>query len=149
MPKIKKAKAKKSVSGKVPNFPRHSVEKALRIPRAVLEQNAGKECTDVEAAKFCGVNYGGSGAFGVEISSSSKYGFLERPSPGQLKVTELARKIIRPHTETDQLAGLREAVLKAPVISEVYKHYRGENLPDAAFFQNAFTSIPQADVKSA
>ncbi|MGH9426963.1 MAG: hypothetical protein ACRD2L_11760, partial [Terriglobia bacterium] len=32
--------------------------------------------------------------------------------------------------------GLWEAILQAPGISEVYKHYRGENLPDPAFFRN-------------
>jgi len=32
---------------------------------------------------------------------------------------------------------LREAVLSAPVISDVYSHYRGENIPDAQFFHNA------------
>lgn len=37
------------------------------------------------------------------------------------------------------LSGLREAVLKAPVISEVYAHYRGENLPDTQFFKNVLT----------
>lgn len=33
-------------------FPKQSVLKCLRIPQAVLENNAGKECTDREAAKF-------------------------------------------------------------------------------------------------
>ena len=32
-----------------------------------------------------------------------------------------------------------EAVLRAPVISEVYKHYRGENLSDRLFFENALS----------
>jgi hypothetical protein len=32
---------------------------------------------------------------------------------------------------------LRQAVLEAPEISEVYKHYRGEDLPDGAFFEHA------------
>ena len=32
---------------------------------------------------------------------------------------------------------MRDAVLNAPVISEVYGHYRGENLPDMQFFHNA------------
>ena len=34
---------------------------------------------------------------------------------------------------------MQEAVLKAPVISEIYYHYRGENLPDTEFFDNALT----------
>ena len=33
--------------------------------------------------------------------------------------------------------GLRQAVLNAPKISDVYKHYRGENVPDEPFFGNA------------
>ncbi len=32
---------------------------------------------------------------------------------------------------------MRDAVINAPVISEVYGHYRGENLPDTQFFHNA------------
>src|SRR5215218_8103582 len=55
-------------------FPRHSVEKALRIPRAIIEQNAGKDCTDRESAKFVGVGF--AGPYAVEISPAIKYGFL-------------------------------------------------------------------------
>ena len=32
---------------------------------------------------------------------------------------------------------MREAVLRAPEISDVYTHYRGENVPDEEFFRNA------------
>ena len=39
----KKASAPKTV---VPKYPRHSLEKVLRIPKAILDQNAGKECSD-------------------------------------------------------------------------------------------------------
>jgi hypothetical protein len=118
------------------NYPRHSVDKALRIPHALLEQNAGKEASDSEAASFVGIN-NHKGPFAVEVSSSIKYGFLERPSPGFIKPTELTKRIIRPKSSDDEIKGLREACLNAPVISEVYKHYRGENIPDKKFFENA------------
>jgi hypothetical protein len=62
---------------------------------------------------------------------------LERPSPGKVKPTDLARKIIRPQEPKDRLDGLREAVLQAPVIGDFYKRYRGENLPDREFLVNA------------
>ncbi|GGH20598.1 hypothetical protein [Mucilaginibacter phyllosphaerae] len=117
------------------NYPRHSLEKALRIPKAILEQNAGKESTDIEAAKFLGIT-NIKGPFSVELSSSLKFGFLEKPAPGQVKPTDLAKRIIRPQSDEDELKGLREAILNAPVISDVYKHYRGENLPDRKFFEN-------------
>jgi hypothetical protein len=111
------------------------VLKALRVPKAILEQNAGRACTDREAAQFVGVGFGGP--FKVEVSSGLKYGLLNRPTPGQVEVTELAKKILRPQQPRDELEGLREATLKAPEISRVYTHYRGENLPDKQFLDNA------------
>jgi hypothetical protein len=138
----------KAVAGAIAlqaKYPRHTLTKALRIPSAVLEQNAGKECSDKEAAAFVGANL--NGPMGVEISSALKYGFLERPTSGHVKVTELARKILRPQQPNDEIEGLRAAVLKAPDISDVYKHYRGENLPDPQFFDNALVDtfhIPEA-----
>lgn len=134
---VKKSTNKKQSSAKSPpaKYPRHAVDKCIRIPKAILEQNAGKPCTVKESAKFLGV--GAAGPYQVEVSSGIKYGFLERPNPGQIAVTERAKKVIRPQDPQDELAGLREAVLSAPVISEVYGHYRGENLPDLQFFHNA------------
>jgi hypothetical protein len=121
----------------VPDYPRHSVSKSLRIPKAILDQNAGKACTPEESATFCGMGY--HGPFQVEISSSVKFGFLDRPGSGTISVTELAKRALRPQSENDELEALRSAILKAPVIADVYKHYRGENLPDEPFFSNALT----------
>jgi hypothetical protein len=35
-------------------FPRHSLDKVLRVPKAILDQNAGKECSEAELANFSG-----------------------------------------------------------------------------------------------
>lgn len=128
-------------------YPRHSLPKALRIPRAILEQNAGRECSEREAAGFTGISYGGE--FRLEVSSAIKFGLLERPQSGQIGLTTLAKKILRPQNPQDEVSGLRDAVLKAPDIADVYKHYRGENLPDQQFFNNALVDkfgMPQDKV---
>jgi hypothetical protein len=39
-------------SGGASDYPRHAVRKALRIPQAILDQNAGKACTESEARKI-------------------------------------------------------------------------------------------------
>lgn len=116
-------------------YPKHSINKILRIPQAIVEQNAGKECSDSELAQYVGV--GLNGPFRVEISSAKKYGLIEAAGPARIKLTELAKRITRPQNSEDELSGLREAVINAPVIGDVYKHYRGENLPDNKFFENA------------
>jgi len=115
-------------------FPKDALAKCLRIPQGVLDQNAGNECTDREAAGYAKIGW--TGLVGVEVSSATKYGLLERPSPGKIRPTELARKIIRPQQPRDRLDGLRQAVLQAPVIGDLYKRYRGENLPDREFLVN-------------
>lgn len=132
--KSKKASNKRTTSSSA-KFPRQSVSKVLRIPKAILDQNAGKDCTEEEAAGFVGVGYGGP--FQLEISSAIKYGFLDRPEPKKLKVTDLARRALRPQNTGDDIKALQEAVIQAPDIKEVYEHYRGENLPDRQFLENA------------
>jgi hypothetical protein len=134
MPKGTKVKSGVRAKAVRAKYPRHSVERALRIPKAILEQNAGKPCTPKDAAAFLGV--GPKGPFSVEISSATKYGFLERPEKGKLQLTDLARRILRPTSPEDQVKGYREAILKAPEISDVYAHYRGENIPEDTFFRN-------------
>jgi hypothetical protein len=134
---IKKNKARRKAPGAPAKYPRHSVDKALRIPKAILDQNAGKECTVKESASFVGVGF--HGPYQVEVSSGIKYGLLSRPSEGRIAVTERAKQILRPQSPSDELQGLRDAVLGAPIIQDVYGHYRGENLPDEEFFNNALT----------
>lgn len=139
-PKAGKKKPAKKASRKTEGggsaaYPRHSLAKVLRIPTAILEQNAGKPCTEQEAAQFTGIGFGGP--FRLEISSCLKFGLLERPGPSKVAITELARRAIRPQTPGDDLRALQEAAMRAPQISEVYQHYRGENLPEPKFFENA------------
>jgi hypothetical protein len=133
MVKRKRAEAEpgKGEGGGPSSFPRHSVAKALRIPKAILEQNAGKPCTAAEAASFLGTK--AHGPFRLELSSSVKFGFLERPETGKVQPSVLAKQILRPQTPEDAVDGYRK---HAPVIADVYKHYRGENLPDDQFLKN-------------
>src|SRR5260370_81142 len=102
---MKKDKKPPSPKKAVPKYPRHSLEKALRIPKAILDQNAGKECSDKESASFLGVKYN-QGPYALEVSSAIKFGLLERPSPGRVAVSEIAKKILRPQNEQEELLGL-------------------------------------------
>lgn len=139
------AKKNKQATAK---YPRHGLEKSLRIPTGIMEQNAGKECTEKQSADFINVKFN-KGPFSSELSSCIKYGLLERPRAGYLKLTDLAMQILRPKNKDDELNGLRNAVLLAPDISTVYEHYRGENLPDTTFFNNTLADtfkIPAGNI---
>ena len=124
--------------GQTAAYPKHSLQRATRIASALLEQAAGKACGQREAASLFGLSNPG-GAFAVEVASSLKYGLLERPASGQIQPTALARQILRPQSASDAIEGYRQALLNAPVLSEVYQHYRGENLPDDQFFRKSLS----------
>lgn len=147
----KKPAAKKQVTAASPQlakYPRHSVERALRIPKAIYDQNAGNPATPKEAVHFSG-GASVTGPWRVEISSAKKYGYLDTVEGGKLKVTDRARRAIAPQSDSDRLTSLREAILAAPDVSDVYNFYRGENLPDHQFFNNALVDrfhIPQDKV---
>ncbi len=133
--KVKAAPANK----RAPKYPRHNVERALRIPQAIYDQNGGKPATAAEAVKFAGGS-ALSGAWQLELSSAKKYGFLQSADDGRVEPTERARRAVAPQTDKDRLDSLREAILAAPDISDVYNHYRGESLPDHEFFVNALVN---------
>lgn len=138
-------KGKTSAASDSSKYPRQSLEKSLRIPKAILDQNAGKDCTDKESATFLGIKYN-TGPYATELSSALKYGLLDRPAKGCVALTATAKRILRPQNAQEELQGLREAVMSAPGISSVYSHYRGENLPDDQFLDNALVDnfgIPQ------
>lgn len=136
--KPKRSRAKSAASAQAAKFPRHSVDRALRIPKAIYDQNGGKPATLQEAVAFTG-GTAVSGPFRTEVSSAKKYGFLEPADGGKVGVTDRARQAIAPQSENDRLNAIREAILAAPDISDVYNFYRGENLPDQQFFVNALT----------
>lgn len=129
-------------------YPKHSILDCIRIPQAIVEQNAGNACTDHEGATYAKVGWNGD--IRVEISSAIKYGLLVRPSSGHIEPTELTRKIVRPQDSKDKLNALRQAVMNAPVISDVYTKYRSENLPDNEFLVNALVDsfkVPREQVE--
>jgi hypothetical protein len=134
----RRAERPKSNTGKRARvaFPLNTLETTLRIPKAILGQHAGKKCSDKQAAEFLGLATAG-GAFGVELGSAIKYGVLKRPEAGHVELTDLGRKILKPQRSEDELEGRRQAVIETPVLGAVYKHYRGENLPDKQFLRNA------------
>ena len=68
--KPRKSKTKKTkATVRQAKYPSHNLERALRIPRAILEQNAGRECSEKESAAFVGVQYN-RGPYASEISSA-------------------------------------------------------------------------------
>ena len=101
-------------SVKQAKYLRRAVEKALRIPKAINDQNVGKTTSSDDEAKF---TTGGRviGASRTEVSSAKRYGFL-RSEGGKLVLEERARRATGPQSETDRISVLQEAVPWSSVV---------------------------------
>ena len=109
-------------------FPRHRLSQCLRIPKAIIERNGGKECTDCQAAAFAGLRL--ARGTRLEICSAMKYGLLERRSVGRVWPTHIARKIVMSKTSSQEMTAMRKALLHVPVLSDLYGRLRGRYLSE-------------------
>src|SRR5207302_11357340 len=86
----RRSKTSTAATARAAKFPRHTVERALRIPQAIYDQNGGRPATLQEAVAFTG-GAAVSGPFRTEVSSAKKYGFLEPFPGGKIGLTARAR----------------------------------------------------------
>ena len=122
----------------VPGYP---LEKALRIPRAIHENYAGKPTTPLRVASAMNVQPG-SGPFRQLCGSAIAYGLTEGGYRAtEIKVTQLGKRITRPTIEGDDLVAKREALLKPRVIGEFLTHYNGNPIPKDNIAQNVLNDM--------
>jgi predicted nucleotide-binding protein len=123
--------------GKVKSdFPKHSLEEAVRVARALEEANGGQPLPPTETAIALGMSPGSS-EFRTILSSSIKYG-LTRGSYNQDRIAleELGRNIVEPKSADESRLALLSAALKPETFRAIHDYYRGKKLPEATFFQN-------------
>jgi hypothetical protein len=104
--------------GKVKSdFPKHTLEEALRVPKALEEANGGQPLPPTETAIAVGMSPGSS-EFRTLLSSSIKYG-LTKGSFNQDRVAleESGRNIVEPKTPEEA----RKALLAAALMPETFR----------------------------
>lgn len=123
------------------DVPRHTVEEALRLARAIAE-NYGKEPTrPLGVAQAMGMKPT-TGTFETLAGASLAYGFTEGGSRAEkISITELGRRVVAPTVEGDDLAAKREALLRPRVTREFLKKYDGSPLPKSAIGQNVLEEM--------
>jgi hypothetical protein len=68
-----------------------------------------------------------------------------------VKPTDIARKIVTSTTASQRTAAMRKAILHAPLLSDLYKCFRGRNLPDLPSLVDSLRhsfNVPSEDVHS-
>lgn len=123
------------------DVPSGSLDDALRIPQAILDHYAGKPTTPLHLAKALNVDPKGS-QIRVLSGASIAFGLIEGGAQAaSISVTELARRILRPKEEGEDLAAKREAVLRPRVFGEFLRRYDGSPFPRADIAQNVLEDL--------
>lgn len=123
------------------DVPSGSLDDALRIPQAILDHYAGKPATPLHVAKALNVDPKGS-QIRVLSGASIAFGLIEGGAQAaSISVTDLARRILRPKEEGQDLASKREAVLRPRVFGEFLRKYDGSPFPRNDIAQNVLEEL--------
>jgi hypothetical protein len=128
------------------DFPKHSLDEALRVAKALADKNGGQPLPPTETAIAIGISPGSS-EFRTLLSSSIKYGLTSGSfNSEKVSLEDAGRNIAEPRSPEDERKALVEAALTPPTFKAVYGFFRGKKLPDEVFFQNTVVrefSVPR------
>ena len=111
------------------DVPNASLDDALRVPQAIYDHYAGKPTSPLHVAKALNVDPKGS-QLRVLAGAAAAFGLVEGGAQAaSIAPTDLARRIIRPRAEDEDILSKREAVLKPRVFGDFLRDYDGSPFP--------------------
>jgi len=123
------------------DVPLYSLEKALKIPQAIVDNYGKGPAKPLEVAKVLEVAPANTN-FKMQTGASIAYGLTEGGwNASQIAVTPLGLKILKPKNEGDTLEGKREALLKPRVIREFLTRYNDSPIPRDDIAQNVLEDL--------
>jgi predicted nucleotide-binding protein len=123
------------------DVPSNSLEKALRIPRAIADNYGYKPTSPLQVAVALEMQPS-TGGFRMLTGSAIAYGLtVGGYNASEIAITPLGMRIIRPTTEGDDLAAKREALLRPRVIREFLQKYDKAPVPREDIARNVLTDF--------
>lgn len=114
---------------------------ALRVPRAIAENYAGKPASPLNVAAALEMQPK-AGRFRLLTGAAIAYGVTSGgPNASEIAITPLGKRIVQPTQEGDDLLARREALLRPRVIGEFLKKYNGAPLPRADIAVNVLLEM--------
>jgi hypothetical protein len=127
------------------NYPRRTLEQALRIPAALKEKNGGNPWAPDQVATALGVGAKG-GNFYYVAAASRDYGLTTGSrDTAEIALTELGRRAVYPQSGLAQTQAYMDAFLHVDVFARVLQHYGGNNLPEKKFLTNTLEQTFSVD----
>ena len=122
-------------------IPNNSLEEALRIPRALTDNYAGKSATPLQVASALDMTPT-SGTFRKLCGSSIAYGLTAGGyNAKEISMEGLAKRILAPLEDGDDVVAKREAALRPRILGEFIRKYESSPLPRHDIALNVLTEM--------
>jgi hypothetical protein len=147
----KNPKAEKRVYFKQADFPQATLQQALRIASAIVDNFASEGGSPPDIALALGISPTSS-AWSVLTGASIAYGLTDGGiNANTIKLMPLGKKLVAPEEEGQDIAARREAILKPRILKEFFERYRRAKLPSDTVAANVLKglSLPPDRVQSA
>ncbi len=118
------------------DVPSYSLSEALRVVRAIADNYAYNPTRPLNVAGAMGISPTSS-AFRMITGAALAYGLTTGAAKApEIGLTPVGLRIVRPTIEGDDLAAMREALLKPRVVGEFLREYDGAALPSDDIAKN-------------
>jgi hypothetical protein len=133
-------------------FPKNTLEDAIKIARAIEEQNGGNPMKPDMLSKAVGFNSLADWRFLDLLRSANQYGLVDNSGKiNPIGLTPIGQDVVAPSAPSDRPKALREAFRSVEDFRKVEDFYKGKKLPEDEFFENNLFrefSIPRERVKA-
>ncbi len=121
------------------DIPAYSLEEAMRVPRAIVDNYNSKPVSPLKVAAAMKVGPNTS-TFRMITGAAIAYGLAEGGAQSdQIALTPLSLRVFKPRIEGDDLTAKREAFLKPRVIGQFLRQYDGGAVPKPDIAQNVLS----------
>jgi hypothetical protein len=140
--------AVKQTARRSTQYPKHTLEEALRVSQVIEAHNAGQPYPPTETAIAMNISPGSS-RLATLLSASLRYGLSNGSyKSDKIVLTSLANEIVAPVSEEQAAAARVRAALTPPTFQAAYEYFRGKKLPEGTFFENTLVrefGVPKDD----
>lgn len=121
------------------DVPGYSLEKALIVGQALVDNYAGRPAKPIDVAIALNLKPT-TGGFRLLTGASIAYGITNGGyNADVIELTELGKRILTPTEEGMEIMAKVEAVLKPRVLKEFYEKYNGNKIPNETIIKNVIS----------
>jgi hypothetical protein len=138
-----KTKPPKRTSTKKPRkyvpweFPKNTLEEAIRLAQAIEEKNAGKPLDAATLARYVGFRQPNDPRFLALLRSANQYGLVAGSGKSAtVSLEKIGEAIVAPSSPQQRQQALSEAFDKVDLFKKVAEFYSGKAIPEDEYFAN-------------